>query len=159
MSPGAVLRRLGPLGPGLALVVLIAALLVVGRGLGLHWDPFGLGARRQAAVERQAEAAIADARARELEVEGVVAQARRLEQHHQQAVGLARVTAAAQAEARSAHDSDFPLDAGRAARLRDHDRELCRLAPAVCAPATTAASGGGADALPAGPVAGDPDTG
>lgn len=159
MSPRDILRTLTPLGLGAAAVVLIVVVLIVGRGLGFHWDPLGLGARRLAAAEQLVGAAAADAQARRLEVEGAEAGTRRLEQHHQQAVGLARVTAAAGAKARNAHDSDLPLDAGRAARLRDHDRELCGLAPAVCDAAPTDAPAGGAGPLPAGPSAGAADAG
>jgi hypothetical protein len=159
VSPRTILRALTPAGVGLAAVILIAILLIAGRGLGLHWDPFGLGARRLDRAERQAEAATAEAHARTLEVEGATAQARRLEQQHQQSVGLARVTAAAEAEARNAHDSDLPLAPDRAARLRDHDRELCRLAPVVCVAAPTGAAPDGADAVPAGPAAGRADPG
>jgi hypothetical protein len=119
---------------------------------------FDLDGRRLERAERQAEAAADDADARRLEVEGGVVQTRRLEQQHQQSVALARVTTAAQAEARNAHDSDLPLDPDRAARLRDHDRRLCRLTPAVCAAAPAGPAAGGADALSTGSVAdqGDP---
>ena len=97
MSPRLILRTLTPVGWGLAALAALAVLLVLGRGLGVHWDPFALGARRLEAAERRAGAAAADAAARRLEVEGGADLARRLDQHHQQSVELARVTAAADA--------------------------------------------------------------
>jgi len=157
MSPRALLRTLTPLGWGLLVAALVAVLFVAGRGLGFHWDPFGLGARRLEAAERRADAATADAFARTLEVEGSAAQADRLEHHHQQALGLARATAAAEVEARNAHDSQLPLDPDRTARLRAHDGELCRLAADICLAAPADPSAGRANALSAGSAAGQPD--
>ncbi len=159
MSPRALFRTLTPPGWLLLAAVLAAALLVAGRGLGFHWDPFGFGARRLETAERRAETAIADASARALEVEGAVAQAGRLQRHHQQTVGLARATAAAEVEARSAHDSQLPLDPDRVARLRAHDRELCRLAADVCRTAPAGPASSGPDALSAGSSARSADTG
>ena len=57
-----------------------------------------------------------------------------------QQAALAAITAAATTEARSAPDANEPLPADRADRLRDHDRELCRLAPASCSEPATAAA-------------------
>ncbi|HCW48771.1 MAG TPA: hypothetical protein DGP25_01575, partial [Brevundimonas sp.] len=56
--------------------------------------------------------------------------------HHAEAV--ARATASAENRARTADDAETPLDPARAQRLRDHDSELCRLAPTVagCAAAS-----------------------
>jgi hypothetical protein len=153
MTPRLILRTLTPLGWALAASAAVALLLLLGRGLGIHWDPLGLGARRLEVAEHRAEAAAADASARRLEVEGAADLSRRLDQHHQQSVELARVTAAADAESRNAHDADVPLDPARAARLRAHDRELCRLAPDLCRAAAPDPAAGGDDALPAGPPA------
>ncbi|WP_439472182.1 hypothetical protein [Brevundimonas sp.] len=146
-------------GVGLGVALLIIALLLAGRGLGLRWDPLGLDARRLERVEQQAEVATADARARTLEVEGARVQARRLEDAHQQAVELAQVTAAAEAEARKADDAHLPLDPDRIGRLRDHDRELCRIAPDVCGAAPVGAAGDRPDAVPTGSPAGCADAG
>ena len=153
MSPRLILRTLTPVGWGLAALAALAVLLVLGRGLGIHWDPFGLGERRLEAAERRAEAVAADAAARRLEVEGAADQARRLDQHHQQSVELARVTAAADAESRNADDAYVPLDPARAARLRAHDGELCRLAPDLCVAAAADPAAGGPDVLPPRPPA------
>lgn len=153
MSPRLILRTLTPLGWLTAVVLLMTGLFVVGRGLGLHWDPLGLGARRLESAERRAEAADADAAARRLEVEGAADLARRLGRHHQQSVELARVTAAADAASRNADDADVPLDPARAARLRAHDGELCRLAPDLCVAAAPDAAAGSGDAVSAGPPA------
>ena len=153
MSPRPWLRALGPVGLTTAGLFVVVLLLVLGRGLGLRWDPFDLGARRLEAAEQRAEAATADASARRLEVEGAIDQARRVDLHHQQSVELARVTAAADAESRKADDADVPLDPARTARLRAHDGELCRLAPDICVAAAPDAAKGGGEPLPAGPVA------
>lgn len=138
-------------------IVLAAALVVlaagVGHGLGLRWDPFDLSGRRFRAAEARAAIAVADAGARRLETEGRADQARRLEHLHQQAVAVARVTADASSQARSAHDASTPLDPARAGRLLHHDRELCRLSPALCRPSTADPAAGGDPAMRAGPAA------
>ena len=143
MSPRLILRSLTPVGWALAALAGLAVLLVLGRGLGIHWDPFGLGARRLEMAERRAETTAADAAARQLEVEGAADLAGRLDRHHQQAVELARATAAADAQSRNADDADVPLDPARAARLRAHDGELCRLAPDLCGAAAPDHAAGG----------------
>jgi hypothetical protein len=132
---------------------LVFLVIVAGHGLGLHWDPFDLAGRRLRAAEARAGIAVADAGARRLESEGLADQARRIEHHHQQAVAVERVTSAAAAQARSAHDASTPLDPARADRLLRHDRELCRLAPVVCDSATADPAAGRAPALRAGPPA------
>lgn len=158
MSPRVLLRALTPLGWVVLAAVLVAVLFIAGRGLGFHWDPFGFQARRLEAAESRAEAMADDALARSLEVEGAVVQADRLEQHHQQAVGLARATTAAEAQARDAHDAQLPLDPDRAARLRAHDGELCRLAADVCTAAPVDSAGSRPDPLSPRPAAADADT-
>ncbi|MBX9460309.1 MAG: hypothetical protein KL785_03585 [Brevundimonas sp.] len=136
--------------PAVALAVLVIA---VGHGLGVRWDPFDLSGRRARAAEARAAVAAADAGARRFESEGMAGQARRLEHLHQQAVTVARETAAAAAQARSASDASIPLDPARADRLLRHDRELCRLAPAACGPAEADPAAGGDPAVRAGPAA------
>ena len=138
-------------------VVLVGALIVaatvLGHGLGLRWDPFDLSGRRLRAAEARAAIAVADAGARRLESERMADQARRLDHLHQQAVSVARVTAEAAAQARSAPDASTPLDPARAGRLLRHDRELCRLAPAVCGSAAADPAAGGDQAVRSGPAA------
>ncbi|HWQ85644.1 hypothetical protein [Brevundimonas sp.] len=153
MTAPTFLRALTPLGWSVAVVFAVVALLTVGRGLGLRWDPLGLTERRLAAAEARAAATASDLAARRLEVEGAADQARRIDIHHQQAASVARATDRAAIRARSAHDASVPLDPARAARLRDHDRRLCDLAPAVCAAAPADPADGGGDAVPARPVA------
>ncbi|MDP3802526.1 hypothetical protein [Brevundimonas sp.] len=148
-----ILRALTPLGRGLAVAAALAAALALGHGLGLRWDPFNLAGRRLAAAEGRAAAAESDAVARRLELEGGVEQTRRIDIQHQQAVSVARATDRAADQARNAHDASLPLDPARAARLREHDRRLCDLAPAVCGPAPADPAPGGDDAVPAGPAA------
>lgn len=154
MRPPFLPRALTPLG-WLVLAVLAAALiLVAGRGVGLRWDPLDLAGRRQAATEARLEAALADAAARRLEIEGAAAQADRLDHHHRQTRRAAQGAARAVEAARTAHDALEPLDPDRLARLRQHDRQLCELASAVCVAAPPDAAAGGDQPLPAGPTAG-----
>lgn len=148
-----MVRALSPQGWALAVALTVVAALALGRGLGVRWDPFGLAGRRLAAAEARAAAAEAAADARGLEVEGAADQARRLDRHHQQAVSVALATDRARSNARIAHDASTPLDPARNARLREHDRRLCDLAPAVCGAAPTDPARDGGDALPAGPDA------
>ncbi|MFA4894383.1 hypothetical protein [Brevundimonas sp.] len=114
----AILRALGPLGWSVAVALALVAVVALGRGLGLRWDPFDLAGRRLAAAETRAVAAGADAEARRLEVEGAAEQARRLDIHHQQHLLVARATDHAVSHARNADDASNPLDPDRAARLR-----------------------------------------
>jgi hypothetical protein len=153
VRPFDLFRALTPLGRGLAAALVFVAALALGHGLGLRWDPFGLAERRLAAAHALAATAEADAAARRLEVEGAADQAHRLDTHHQQAASVAVATVRAETDARSAHDASIPLDPARAARLREHDRRLCDLAPAVCGPAPADPARGGDDAVPAGSAA------
>jgi len=149
----ALLRLPTPVGWTVLAVVVAIVAIAIGRGVGLRWDPFDLAGRRLRTAEARLGTAVADAAARRLEVEGTADQARRLDHSHQQAAAVARVTADAAARARSAPDETTPLDPARADRLLRHDRELCRLAPAVCdAPAADPATGGD-QAVRAGPAA------
>lgn len=136
-------------GAALALIAAVA----LAHGIGLRWDPFDLAGRRLRAAEARADAAVSDAGARRLESEGRADQARRLDHLHQQALAVEQATAAAAAQARSAHDASTPLDSARAGRLLRHDGELCRLSPAVCDAAASEPAGSGDAAVPAGPSA------
>ncbi|KQY84626.1 hypothetical protein ASD25_06205 [Brevundimonas sp. Root1423] len=146
-------RALTPFGWGLAVALAVMVAAALGHGLGFRWDPFGMGERRLAAAEARSAAAESDAAARRLEVEGAAVQARHVDRHHQQAVSVAVATHRAETEARNAHDASVPLDPARAARIREHDRRLCELAPAVCAAAPADPSQSGGDAMSAGPAA------
>ncbi|WP_339870920.1 hypothetical protein [uncultured Brevundimonas sp.] len=127
---------------------LFLALVLAGRGLGLRWDPLNLGARRLEAVRTRAVAAEADAAARRLEREGETGQREALDRIHRQTDAVTRLTVPAILDARLDDDADLPLATRRARRLRAHDRELCRLAPAVCTgPAAADPAGGGDDAV------------
>jgi len=153
----AILRTLTPWGWGLVVAGVLAAVLVGLHGLGFRWDPLGLAERRLRSAEAKTSAAVEDAAARRLEVAGAAEQARRLEHIHQLTVAVARETARATTQARSAPDADTPLDPDRVARLAGHDRELCRLAPAVCGTAAADPAGDGDKAVRAGAVAGRAD--
>lgn len=162
MKGPSILKRLnliawGPAAWGLCLVAVAVAVVALGHGLGLRWDPLDIAGRRLRITETHAAASASDALARRLETEGLADQARRLDQSHQQAVAVTRATAEATTQARSARNASTPLDSARADRLLRHDRELCRLAPAVCAPASPGTAAGGDSTVRAGPSAADPD--
>lgn len=157
MRASTVLRTLTPWGWALVVAGVLAAALAGLQGLGFRWDPLGLAGRRLQTAEAKTSAAVADAAARRLEVAGSAEQARRLEHLHQQTVAVARETARAATQARSAHDADTPLDPDRVARLAGHDRELCRLAPAVCGAAEAGVAGGGDKTVRADTAAGRAD--
>jgi hypothetical protein len=151
-----VLTWLKPVGWAVAAVV---AFVLLVQALGFRWDPFDRASRRIEAAEARAATAEADAAARRLESEGAAAQQRRLEAHQQQALDLGRATTRARDEARNAHDAEQILDPARAARIAGHDRELCRIAPAICTAAAAESAIGGDHAVPPGPVAGAADPG
>ena len=159
MSVGSVLRALTPLGwLAAAAAALVLGFVLLGR-LGFRWDPLNLQHKRLEAARTQARdataVAAAQADARRIETEGAAAQARRVDHYHNTTGAADRATTAAVAQARSAEDADQLLETRRADRLRDHDGELCRIAPdlAGCAGATGLA-GGGDTAVRAGHSAG-----
>lgn len=135
------MRTLTPWGWGLSLAVVLVMAVVVGRGVGLRWDPFDMAGRRLEAAQTRAETLNRDLSARRLEVEGAQAQARRVERHHQTLNAVAATTARTLERTERADDAETLLEADRADRLRHHDRELCRLSPAVCRAAATGPAG------------------
>ncbi|WP_269514319.1 hypothetical protein [Brevundimonas subvibrioides] len=141
---GPALRTLTPLGLITGIVALVAALGLVLGGLGFRWDPLDLSRRRAEASEAVAARARADADARSVEAEGQAGQIARLDASLQTARSLDRATTLAIQDARTADDADQPLATDRADRLRDHDRELCRIAPDLvgCAAAPDPAAAG-----------------
>lgn len=148
MSAGSILRALTRLGWLTTAAAVVALGFVLLGGLGFRWDPLNLKHKRLEAARTQARdataAAAAQADARRIETEGAAAQAQRVDHHHHMTGAADRATTAALAQARSADDADHPLETRRADRLRDHDRELCRVAPDLdgCAGATGLARGG-----------------
>lgn len=147
MRPFVLLRGLTPLSWVVTAGIVLAVIVLLGRGLGVRWDPFGLTERRLDDAERQVAAARTATAARRIEAEGATDQARRIDDFHQQAATVARETARAIAQTRSAHGAEVTLDPDSTARLARHDRELCRLAPAVCGTPSPDASTRGDDAL------------
>ena len=124
-----LMRTLTPLG-WLALIgTAVLLLAIVGRGVGMRWDPFGLQQRRLEVAQARMTRAESDAEARRVEAAGQAEQTRRVEIHHRQTQAVERATVAAVTQARSAEYANELLDPVRADRLRAHDRELCRLAP------------------------------
>lgn len=148
MSAGSVLQALTPLGWLAAAAAALALGFVLLGGLGFRWDPLNLQHKRLEAARIQARdataAAAAQIDARRIETEGAAAQARRVDHYHHMTGAADRATTAAVAQARSAEDADQPLENRRADRLRDHDGELCRIAPDLdgCAGAGGLARGG-----------------
>ena len=114
-----------------AIAVVLA--LAAGRGLGLRWDPFDLQARKLEVARSRAVSAEADARTRRAERDGDRIVSRETEAVRQIELEVGRATATAIQQAREADDADTILAPDRVRRLDDHDRELCRHAPALCA--------------------------
>jgi hypothetical protein len=102
-------------------IVAALALLVVSVTLLWNWDPFH---RRRHAEERAAASADMAASAA-LEVQGARESLARTETAVRQRDAAQRATAAVQILAQQSKDAHAPLSSERAARLRDHDRELC----------------------------------
>ncbi|MFN3353240.1 MAG: hypothetical protein ACK4Z5_06510 [Brevundimonas sp.] len=125
-------------------VLALAGVLALAAGLGVRWDPFGLGARRLNRAEARAVAA-------EIQVERLNAALeaeRGLAAVREQAVTRAAVAQASVDDltirAEGAPDARTPMDPDRLARLREHDRRLCELAPHLrgCADRAEPARGG-----------------
>lgn len=148
MSVGFLLRALTPLGWLAAGATAVALGFVLLGGLGFRWDPLNLKHKRLEAARTQARDATAfataQAEARRIETEGAAVQAQRVDHYHHMTGAADRATTAAVAQSRSAEDADQPLENRRADGLRDHDGELCRIAPDLdgCAGATGLAGGG-----------------
>lgn len=130
------------LGLGVAATILALILLaLLGRGMGLRWDPLRLEARRIERLETELAQSRAEARARSLEVEGERGQARRAEA----ATGRTRAAERAVEDFNEERTADAAsLDPDRLERLRRLDDELCRIAEdlAGCAAAPEPAGSG-----------------
>ncbi|WP_312185936.1 hypothetical protein [Brevundimonas vesicularis] len=148
MSAGSILQAMTPLGWLVVGATALALGFVLLGGLGFRWDPLNLQHKRLEAARNQARdataVAAAQADARRIEIEGAAAQAQRVDHYHHMTGAAERATTAAVAQSRSADDADQPLENRRADRPRDHDGELCRIAPDLdgCAGATGLAGGG-----------------
>ena len=139
-----LLKALTPLGWLAVGVAALAAAVVLLGGLGFRWDPFDLDRRRADRAEQAAAVATAEAAARSAEAAGQAGQVIRLDAAVRSTVALERATAHSIQIARTADDASTPLDPDRADRLRDHDRELCRISPDLLGcPAAPDASGDG----------------
>lgn len=128
---GRCFRVLTPLGWLAVVGAALLLLLIAGRGIGLRWDPLQLQARRLETAQRRADQAEAQVTARALEADARGRQIEGLDAFHRNTQAVERATASAEIRARTADDAETPLDPARARRLHGHDRELCRLAPAV----------------------------
>lgn len=127
------MRTLTPLGWLIAGIALLMAIALIAWGWNNLWSwlPWSAEARLDRA-EARADRAESDASARGLEAQGNAEQVRRTEAYGDIKIRVEGVTASAVTEARSAPDATEPLSGERAARLRDHDRQLCVIAPASC---------------------------
>jgi hypothetical protein len=136
-----------------AIILAMSVIAFVGLGvarptvLGFQFDPFGLDRRKIENLTEERDVARSDASARGLEVEGERAQTDRVDAHTTVLIETRTVTAEATAAARSAPDANDLLPADRGNRLRNADRRMCELAPAVCAATSADPAGGGASAL------------
>lgn len=122
-------RSLSPAGWTALIVVLAIVCAVVLGGLGFRWDPFDLSRRRAERAEQATMQAQAEALAWTAEAQGQAGQVARLDAALRTTRSLDRATTLSIQEARTADDADLPLSTDRADRLRDHDRQLCRIAP------------------------------
>ncbi|MBU1346683.1 MAG: hypothetical protein KKA16_06995 [Alphaproteobacteria bacterium] len=122
------LRAPTPLGWCIGVVVCLAAVAIVLGGLGFRWDPFDLSRRRLERAEQAAAVGQAEAAARSAEADGQAALVARLDAALLTTRSLDRATALSTQDARIADDALLPLADARAHRLRDHDRQLCRIA-------------------------------
>lgn len=133
-------RSLTPLGWLIAGVALLLAIGLLAWGWNNLWSwlPWS-GEARLDRAEGRADYAESDGAARGLEAEGNAAQVARTEAYGDIRIRVEGVTASTITEARNAPDATEPLSGERAARLRDHDRQLCVIAPASCPAATPGA--------------------
>lgn len=144
-----------PLGGVVSVVTLlaIAALVLFALGgLGVRFDPFNTVARRADRAEASAAAATTDAAARQIEVAGARDTTTRVEVVLQQTDAARQAAFSLTSDARIAIDARHPLDPDRARRLRDVDRQLCDIRPAICSadPTSTGNASDGDPALPTG---------
>lgn len=139
-----VLNALTPLGWAAAALLGLIFLGLTAGALGFRWDPLRLTERRLERTRADLAVARADLSARRIEQAAEAGQRARLDLHHRQTTAVAALTAAAEAQARSAPDAQTPLDADRTRRLHDLDRGLCGLAPDLegCAAAPSPAGRG-----------------
>lgn len=142
-------------------VAIFVALVVVGlfalSRLGFKFDPFNLSGRRLDAAVAEADTAVSQADAYELQAGGEVASAQRVDAFTHLTIDVQRTGAAAIAESRSAPDANEPYPVDRADRHRRVDDELCIASPRTCPAAPADDAGGGEAALRAGEGAGEPD--
>lgn len=138
------LRGLAPAGWMVAAVFLIGTVALGLGAAGFRWDPFDLSRRRLEAAGRSADHARTAAAARAAEAQGQAGQIARLDAVQDSLRSLDRITSRSLQSTRTADDASVPISDDRAARLRDHDRELCRIAPHLggCAAAPDPAGDG-----------------
>lgn len=141
-------RSLTPLGWAVVLMAVLILGLGLARGLGLSWDPLGLGAKRLERAETGAERGRAEALARHLETVAQEEQSQQRGQAQRRLRQVDQATTQSRTEARRAEDAETPLAADRLDRLRAHDLQLCdQTRPLAGCPAATGHPAGGYPAV------------
>ena len=127
------LRTLSPLGWLVsAVAVIVAIALIAGIWNGLWaWLPWSAEAQLDR-TKTELATTQSDASARGLESQGNAEQVARTEAYGDIRIRVEGVTAESITRAQEAPDANDPLSDERAARLRDHDRRLCDIAPGTC---------------------------
>ena len=126
-------RTLSPLGwlvSAVAVVVAIALFAGIWNGL-WSWLPWSVEAQLDR-TKTELATTQSDATARGLESQGNAEQVARTEAYGDIRIRVEGVTAESITQAHEAPDANDPLSDERAARLRDHDRRLCDIAPGTC---------------------------
>jgi|GEM_PF-224329 len=149
-------RSLGLVLAAIAGTALLVAVLGV---VGFRFDPFDLAGRKLERATAEASQSKVEAAAASIEAAGARDTTTRVEITLAQSAAAQDLANHLSTLTRSAPDANEPLDPARIARLRDFDRQLCAVRPAICpdAPDTAAAKGDAADG-PAGLPAGGPAT-
>jgi hypothetical protein len=126
-------RTLSPLGWLVSIAALVVAVaLIAGFWNNLwSWLPWSAEAKLDRTLTELATTQ-SDASARGLESQGNAEQVARTEAYGELRRHVEGVTARSITQAQEAPDATTLLSGERAARLRDHDRRLCELAPGTC---------------------------
>ncbi|MFN7128409.1 MAG: hypothetical protein ACK4OJ_05030 [Brevundimonas sp.] len=127
------LRALSPIGwlaAAVAMVVAIALIAGIWNSL-WSWMPWSAEAQLDR-TKTELATTQSDASARGLESQGNAEQVARTEAYGDIRIRVEGVTAESITRAQEAPDANDPLSDERADRLRDHDRQLCDIAPGTC---------------------------
>lgn len=127
------LRTLTPLGWLLSAIAVVAAVALIAGFWNSLWSWLPWSAEAQLnRTKTELATTHSDATARGLESQGNAEQVARTEAYGDIRIRVEGVTAESITQARSAPDANDLLSDERAARLADHDRRLCDIAPGTC---------------------------